>query len=195
MLKQRAAGSKFLTVKNGKFYLSSDKELTTPYDELTGFVTDLNYKDEEYNGNPMRKLYITVSSENESYKFGVLSDSMTGTQFVNFLANADLSKEITLSPFEKTENKDGKDVTQRAIFVKQGDKFLKGKYSREELPEVKKVMINKKAAYDKSDLLDFYENVVNEKLKPQLNQESKEVVIKEAKHDWEEIEDGQELPF
>ena len=169
-LKNREQNAQFLKLKDGKFYLSSDKNLENAFDQLEGKITNMYFKDEEYEGITNRKLYITVSDGVEAYTFGLVFESLQCTILINFLLSADLTRPITLSPSYKIVNVNGKDVANRTIFVSQDNKSLKSKYAKDELPEIKTIMVNKKPVADKTELLEFFEKMVENKLKPQFQQ-------------------------
>ncbi len=54
---QKREGGNYVRIREGKFYLGKDKD--SPYDELEGQITDLQIKDEEWEGQSFRKLTIT----------------------------------------------------------------------------------------------------------------------------------------
>lgn len=173
-LKTRTAGTTYLRLSeyenNGKkelaFFLSKDK--TTPYAEIEGVITGFHFKDEEWENNPIRKCYIEISDSDGTYSIGINTDTGMFPQLIGFLANVDLSKPLSLIPslrFDK--DKTGKEVKRRTLFVKQGEKFAKNAFNAEsgvKVPSWNKVQVGKKTMIDKSEFLEFYENIVTKKL-------------------------------
>src|SRR5690606_22703901 len=88
-------GVTFLKATQGKFFLSSDKDNENPYDELTGKITRMDFRDESFNGVSIRKLYINVQSNAGTFRFGVKVEGSAYQMLVGFLKSADLSKELT----------------------------------------------------------------------------------------------------
>lgn len=157
-------GSQYVSFRKGKFYLGKDKE--TSYNELEGKITNLSYVDDEFEGKPMRKLVIKMTDGEQNYILSVISDSSYATQFISFLKNADLTDTLSLVGTSKT-GEDGKEKI--GLLVKQNDTFLKGYYTKADpkgLPQMKQITVNKKLVWDKSDYLEFLENVVTDELAP-----------------------------
>ena len=163
----------YVKVKNGKFYLATDKELTSPYSELFGIVTDMYLKDEEYMNISSRKFYIVLEDEGERYIIGFNIESSYTSSILTFLMNADLSKPLTLHPREKNEiGKDGKEKLRRSILISQEGKFLKAYFTRETpngLPEMQKIeRRGGKIEWNKDAVLDFYEDLILNRLRPKV---------------------------
>lgn len=183
-LGKNAGSLTFVKIKDGKFYLSSDKENKEPYDSLTGYITDFRFKDEDFNNTKTRKLYVNIKSGDTTYSFSVSRDSSYMSSLVNFLKNANLKEEVKISPSIKTvKNDKGVDVKRYTMFVSQDDTPLKAFYtkdSEESLPQFKKVKLNGKVAWDKSDFLDALEEIILNELLPQVKK-NKSTLIKEEK--------------
>lgn len=164
---------KYVRVKDGKFFLNTDAE--TPYDELEGLVTGIRFKDEEYNGQTLRKCIFTLTdtSDETVYQVSFILDSSYLSTLIGFLRNANLAEPLTLCPkIQSYKKEDGTDGERRSILVKQNGAFLKGYYSKATgnvLPEFKKVKVSGKLVYDKTDFLEELERIVNEVFVPTLS--------------------------
>ena len=193
-LKHKSAQRKYVRVKNGKFYLG--KDFDNPFDELEGTVTSLHFKDEEYNGSPLRKLIIVLSDEEDNYQLSLNVESNTYSKVVSFLANVDLSKPITLVPMEETLTKEGSpDVQKRTMLVSQDGKFAKSYFTKDEphgLPRWDTVVVGKKKIADKTAFIDFLEDFVNKTLVPRIQVDPTEVKSKVIPPSASEAEDNVE---
>lgn len=161
----------YAKIKDGKFYLSTDKENKTPFDSLEGVISDIFFKDETYEGKVIKKLYIAVADGDEKILIGFSFDSSYTTTLIGFLMNADLSKKLEISPLEKTVNVNGTDVKKRSLLVSQDGTFMKAYFTKDHpngLPAMKKVKFNGKDVWDKTEFLEFYEKTINETIKPKL---------------------------
>lgn len=197
MLKQRDTSKKYLRIKNGKIYVG--KDLETPYDEIEGKITNLYYKDEEYEGTPQRKLIIVLSDGDETYQLGLNVESSNYGSLVSFLPNVDITKTLTLHPKSQAEIKDGKEVTRNGILVSQDGKFAKSYFSKENthgLPAWERATVGKKVVTDKSAYLEFLENFVVNTLAPKVK---KQTIISAGDTEEEQLEaaeaDSGKLPW
>lgn len=172
-LKENASsGVQYVRLKDGKFYLNSD--LTKPYDELEGMLTGIRFKDDEWEGNKIRKCNfgLTDSETGITYVVGLSVDSSYFSTLVGFLKNADLTKPMTFHPkVNKYKKEDKTDGERRTIMVSQDGVFLKSFYSKDsgnKLPDFKKVKVSNKIVYDKTDFLEAIEEVVTKDFVPNL---------------------------
>jgi hypothetical protein len=196
----------WVKVKGGKFYLSTDKELATPYDELQGMITDVGYHTETFNGAETLKLNCTVESDGEKYKFSMPFEGSTTSNFIGFLKNVDLKKPLTLKPLtEKVVRADGEERERQTILIQQDGSFMKNHYTKDTpngLPPMKQVKVNGKMIWDKTDMIDFFKDVIKNELRPSLNKQVVETVnskpTEEKSRTVETINDFDEsddLPF
>lgn len=167
-LQKRNTNVTFLNLKEGKIYESTDKEKTNPYDEIEGQITGMSFRDDEFEGQKIRKLNVTLTDGEQDYVLSTKTDSSYFSSLISFLKNADLAKPLTLVPFYKVE-KDGK--SKLGILVKQNGSFLKSYYTKDNpngLPAFNKVVVSGKTLWDKTDYLAFLESVIVNELKPTL---------------------------
>lgn len=191
------ANVQYVKIKDGKFLLNKD-ETKTPHDELEGTLVDIYTKDEEYEGKPSKKLYVALEDQDTKFALGMHFDSSYASTFLSFIKNADLTQPLTLIPLEKEVIKDKVVIKKRSLLVKQNGTFLKGYFTQTEpngQPQMKQVKVSGKLVWDKTDLLAFYEEVVDG-LKSQL-QGKKGVIVKEKaeKLPWDKEEESSDLPF
>ncbi len=171
-LGNNSSNVKYVRIKDGKLYLNSDLE--TSFDELSGLLTRMSFKDDTYKDQTIRKCNIglTDAEDGTTYVLGLSVDSSYFSSLVSFLKNANLAEPITLHPkINKYKKDDGSDGERRSILVSQDGHFLKSFYSKDsgnKLPEFKKVMVNKKPVYDKGDFLEELERIVTEEFIPKL---------------------------
>lgn len=207
-LKQNSSNVQYVRIKEGNFYLSTDLE--TPYTDLEGQIVDLYFRDDKFNDQVIKKLNVVLLDGDDKYVLSFPFDSSYSTSFLGFLKNADLTKPLTLSiKVKEYKDKKGESKTRRSVLISQGGQWLKSFYSNttgELMPEIKQVRVSGKVLWDKTDLLDFMEKLVNEEFKPQLTKErpkvsfaSEKVPVKAALP-WEADEDvadetDDDLPF
>lgn len=158
----------FLTVKNGSFYLYTDKELANPFRAVNGNVTSLRYKTENFNGADQEKLYISLSDDSGTYQLGINVDSANYGKILGFLKSADLSKPLEISVNGEPNPKDPS-KTLHNFFVKQDGVNMKSAYKKGDLPEWKEFMISGKKVYDKTDYWNELKRVVEQELTPQFS--------------------------
>lgn len=167
-LKNTKTNKTFVSIKNGSFYRSDDKE--TPYDSLEGVVTNLYYRDEEFEGKKYRKFYLDLQDpvSGEVFSVGSNAESSYTSSVVSFLRSVDLTKPIELKPSQTTSLKpDGSSYTNRVLFVAQNGNFAKSFYNMENpLPAWEKVKVGKQEILDKSAFFDAIEDAVNTALLP-----------------------------
>jgi hypothetical protein len=162
----------YVNLSDGRFYESEDKEKNNPYGSLEGLITGLSFRDDMFENNKIRKCVISMTDGANNYVLNVRVNSSYFGSFVSFLKNADLSQPIKLKPGVKKDPKS--DKTIGTLFVEQGGSFLKQFYTKDKpngLPPFQKKKVNGNIVWDKTDYLEFLENVVEKDFKPQLRKE------------------------
>jgi hypothetical protein len=173
-LKNREGGKTvYVKMKDGKFYLSTDKELETPFEEMYGTITDTYLKDEVYNGIPNRKVYFVLEDGVERMIIGFnVEATMTGG-LIGFLKNADLTQPLSFVPKFEVVKKDGQEYKRKSILVTQNGKFLKSLFTKGSpngLPPMQKIeRRGGKVEWVKDEMLDFLENIITNEFKPKVN--------------------------
>lgn len=173
-LKNRDGGkTSYVKMKDGKFYLSTDKELETPFEELYGTVTDTYLKDEVYNGVPNRKVYFVIEDGVERMIIGFNVEATMTCGLIGFLKNADLTQPLSLVPKFEVIKKDGQEFKKKSVLVTQNGKFLKSFFTKENpngLPAMQRIeRRGGKVEWVKDELLDFLENIITNDFKPRVN--------------------------
>lgn len=162
----------YLRIRDGLFVLIKKDQDDVAYDTLSGIISNMYFKDEEYEGTPIRKLIVNVSSDDSVYQFGVNVESQNYTSLVSFLKDVDFSKSISFHPKSSVVKSEGKaDRKSNSILVSQGGKFSKSYFTKDHpngLPEWKKVKVGNKVIIDKSDALEFLEQFVKENYIPNV---------------------------
>lgn len=187
-LKNRDSNLTYLRLKEGKFYKGKDAE--QGYEELEGLIVKMYYRDEEYEGTPVRKLNLVLQDGKEKYHISINVESQNYSSLISFLKGADLSKPVTLHP--KVEvRKDGEDAKRYSMLVSQDGTFMKGYFTKANpngLPEWEKVKVGKKIVYDKTEYLDFLETFVKDNYISKLDSN---VVVQEENTQEDETEPEQ----
>lgn len=169
---------KFIRLRDGKFYIGKDKD--QPFGELEGTITGLRYKDEEYEGAPLRKLIVNLIDGDEQYQLGLNCESRNYTSFISFLKNVDIAQPIVLVPKVEEGEKDGKAFKNNSLLISQKGTYAKGYFTKADMhgaPDWKKVKVGKKVVLDKQAYLEFMENFVTENF---INKINKNVIVNKA---------------
>lgn len=180
-LQNRETGVKYLRIKDGKFYTGKSDALEGPYDQVEGLVTNLRYKDEEYEGTPQRKMVVTLNDGSDTYQLSLNVETANYSSLVSFFKNVDLTKSLTLHPKMEVSNKEGKEVKRHSVLVSQDGVYAKGYFTKDNrygMPDWAKVKVGAKIVTDKSATTEFLENFVNENFVPVVN--GNKAVVKEV---------------
>jgi hypothetical protein len=156
-------GSKERVNKNGKTVHE------TFYKALKGKITDIKVKDGDFGKQWIVSLR-DDAGQNEVLQFQYSSGYASG--FLRALPNVDFTSEVVIAPNMKVEN----DKKKTTIFLSQLDASgkwtsLKWYYSREtnnECPELKQIKVKGKITWDDSEIMEFFENMVNTQILPKL---------------------------
>lgn len=154
---------KYIRLREGAFYIGKDKE--TPYLNLTGTITNMFYKDEEFEGSPVRKLIVRMINGEDTAQLSLNTDSQNYSTFVSFLKGVDINQPITLHPKVEAGEKDGKAFKKNSLLVSQDGTYAKGYFTKADMhgaPAWKTVKVGKKSVTDKSEYLAFLEDFVTE---------------------------------
>jgi hypothetical protein len=149
------------TNKNGKLV---NEEF---YDRISGTLTDIKVKQVEIAGQQLKFWELKIEDEGKLYQLQFQYSSGYANGFLKSIQNADLSKRMSLIPFCKEE--DGKKKT--TLFINQGDGALKYFYTKDNpngLPQLVKTKFKGKDVWDDTDMMNFLEEMINTKIKPQL---------------------------
>ena len=203
-LNKKNANVQYVRMKEGKLFLSSDLE--TPYDEISGMISNIGIRTDKFEGNDIEKLIIELFSDGLYYSLSINFNTQCASDLIGFLKNVDFTKEVTLIPLQKTESKDGKELKRTSMLVKQGDGFMKKFYTKDTpngLPPMRQVKISGKIVWDRGEMMDFFKDVIKNELRPQIIQQKEtpnvplDKTIEEVKDIIDVIEDDEDddLPF
>lgn len=154
----------FLKIKDGKFFKTTDKECTTPFNSLDGIITGMKFRKSKLptTGEEIEQLEVTVKSGDEVFQFGISIQSAAFSSFMNFLSNVDISKQVVIVPKSQTRE-DGK--VSKTVLVGQEGSF-KAKYTKANpgnLPPLKQVTHKGKLEWDNTDQMNFWREVITTK--------------------------------
>ncbi len=140
-------------------------------------------------------------SDNEKYIVGFRIDSRYASDFFKFVKNVDITQPFSIRTTAKTVGEGAEAKIQGGILLAQNDVFAKAAFTKDNpngLPQMKQVKVNGKIVWDKTDQLEFYENLVEKELKPQLPKTSQRNVVVNTEAS-PHVENGEEvaddLPF
>lgn len=156
-LSNTTGGITYLNLKEGKFARKNANGDIDLFDSVSGVITEIEFKDDEYNGTKFRKLLLTLEDAGVKYLVQVRTDSGYYRGLTNSIGNADISQEVKLIASSKLGD-NGK--PQTTIFVNQNGKAVKWKWSKDNpgnLPELEKVKVKGQMVYDNSKQLEFFE--------------------------------------
>ena len=152
------AGAETRTNKLGK--LVTEKY----YDNFTAKLVGLKVAD----GNYGKQWEFSFQDNGEVYKLQLGYTNSFAKNIIKMLPNADLSKEMKISPQTKVEP-DG--TKKSSIFINQDGKALKHAYTRElpnGLPPMVQVTVKGSLVWDDTDQMVFLEKMVNDTIIPKL---------------------------
>ena len=192
-------GFKYVKLKDGKLFLSTDKENSTPYDELEGRIVDIGTKKDTFEGTVIERIYVVMDSgDGELYNLSFNIDGSYASSFMNFVRGVNFSEPLTLKPVARTEIKDGKEIKRLSILIEQDGKFMKAYHTKDNpngLPPMQKVTVSGKTMWDKTDMINFYKEVIANVLKPALTGASPVTTAAPSTVDFVEDVNDDDLPF
>lgn len=136
------------------------------YPAISGRITDISVKDHPEFG---KFWMVKITDEMDNYVLQFNYSSGYANSFLKALPNVDFSEHVKLSP--KLDEKDGKKKT--TLFLSQDGHPVKWFYTKDNpngLPQLRKIKVKGKDTWDDSEIMEFLEQMVNNDIKPQLNQ-------------------------
>lgn len=191
----------FFTIGNGKIcrQFKQPNESTTPrvnmngktvheafYDYIDGVITSIEARESAYG----KQWSITLMDGDETQVLQMNYSGGYAAAFLKTLPNVNLKEKVKIIPKLTIEGEKKKTT----LFILQHGAALKYYYTKENpngLPELKKIKIKGKPAWDDSDLMEFLENMVNTKIIPQLKKKPVETAAT-VENDSETADD---MPF
>ncbi len=146
----------YLKIKDGNFYLATDKENEVPYKKVSGYLSNIYFRQEEFDGKKFERIYFSVQDDSDNYTFGLGLVGNAWSMLVSFLKNADVSEpmEFSVGTSKNTYKKDGKDITKSytMIYLKQNGENVKSFYNKDSgntLPKWEPVQVGKDIVWNK----------------------------------------------
>ncbi len=133
------------------------------YDNFTGKLIDIKTQDGEYG----KSWIFSFKDKEEIYNLQLSYSNSFATAFLKMLPNADLSKEMKVSP--STKEVDGKNKS--SLFINQDGVALKHAYTREKpngMPDMEQVTVKGQVVWDDTKRIAFLHNMVSKTIMPKL---------------------------
>jgi len=133
------------------------------YDSFTGKLVNIRTRDTAYG----KQWIFDFKDKKEVYHLQLSYSNSFATNFLKLLPNADLTKEMRVSP--DTKEIDGKQ--RSSLFISQDGTFLKHAFTRDNpngLPDMEKVMVKGQEVWDDTKRLAFLHEMVMTKIVPKL---------------------------
>lgn len=157
-LKENSGNVTFVGITKGNLAVRQQDGTVKAYRSLGGIVKKVTFamNTPRNGGNPFETANFLIDNNGEAYVLSLFVDSRYFLSLCNFLKNADLSREVEISPSEKT-NEEGKKI--QTCFVKQDDKNLRAAYTKDNLGDMPQLEVrqeNGKTVYDNSAQIQFW---------------------------------------
>ena len=176
-LKQNDGGN-YITIYNGKFTqrVPDDTEGAVSrvnklgklvyekyYDSFVGKLVSIKTQDGDYG----KSWLFSFKDGKDLYHLQLSYSNSYATAFLKMLPNIDLTKEMKVSP--QVKEVDGK--KKSSLFVNQNGVSIKHGYTKDNpngIPQMEQVTVKGQLVWDDSKILVFLEEMVKEKIVPQL---------------------------
>lgn len=141
-------------------------------DFIEGMITAFDEKTSDFNGKTTRSLVVVMSDTDEVYRIEMTRGKQYWADLLLRLPNVDLSKRITLSPYDITD-KDTGSRNQGISMKQQGQKITRAftKDNPGNLPQPKEIEIDGEKKLDWGPRNKYLEEVVLIEAKQRLNTE------------------------
>jgi hypothetical protein len=133
------------------------------YSFVEGLITDIQTKDSDYG----KSWVVTIDDEGEKYILQMDYSGGYSSAFLKALPNVDLSQKVKLSPKMTIEG----DKKKTTLFINQGGTAAKHFYTKDNpngLPQMVQKKVKGKMQWDDSEMMEFFENMVNTQILPKL---------------------------
>lgn len=143
------------------------------YSDVTGFLTSLESKDGDYG----KQWVLTIEDGGTEYILQFPYSGGYAGSFFRALPNVDFSKQITFSPYSKTTvGENGVAKTKSSLYLNQDGKSVQWFFTKEHpngIPEMRKVKVKGVEAWDDSEQLDFFEELLRTEITPKIEEAAK----------------------
>lgn len=179
-----SANRTFLSVSDGKIVQRCTehtpgaiarvkKDNTTVYElrfgYIEGLLTSISTKETEWNGAKIKSWILGIHDNGQDYQLEVKFDSSYATSMFKAFGNPaiDFTQPIKFGPYMKVVN----DKKKTSIYISQNGENIEWYYTKENpngMPEMKQVIVKGQPVWDNFDQMQFIEQMVETKVKPQL---------------------------
>lgn len=164
----------FVNIKKGKLAIKKDNEAHL-FEHLEGMLTDIEIRDEEYQGEKYKKLCLKINDRGEDFLLQMRLDSGYGRAFCKIILNVDLKQPMKISP--NFTEKDGKQ--SGSLFINQNGKALKWYFTKDnpgDLPPMKEITFKGKTVWDNTDQQNYFIHMLLERVRANLIPASHSIV-------------------
>jgi hypothetical protein len=134
------------------------------YDFIEGAITNITVKKGEYG----KTWNVKINANGTDYILQLDYSSGYSSAFLKTLPNIDFAYDVKLAPQLKVEG----DKKKATIFVSQNDTPVKWFFTKDnpgDLPQMTQIKVKGELKWDDSDMMEYLEKMVNEKIRPLLN--------------------------
>lgn len=133
------------------------------YDYVEGMITNISVRDSDYG----KFWCVNIQDGSDAYILQFQYSGGNANSFLKSIPNADLRKPIRIRPAVEIDG----DKKRSKLFLVQDDKALRWFWTKENpggMPNLKKIKIKGVEQWDDSDMMEFLEAYVKERITPQL---------------------------
>ena len=145
----------FVNISRGKLYVKEKDKEPEYFTELSGYITKVEFRIDEYNGKTFEVAEFHLIDDNERYVLKLRTDSGYFRGLSNSIKSGNPKDKFSIIPSSKEEN--GK--TKTTCFVKQNGYSLKHAHTignMGDLPQVEKIIFKGQEVWDSSKQLDYW---------------------------------------
>jgi len=157
---KESSGKTFVNISKGRFFTREAGKEPVFYGELEGYISSINFKNDQYNGKEFELLQVHVSDETEQFIVQMRTDSGYFRTFCNALKSGDIYQKFRFSPYYKEEN--GKPKT--VLFLKQNSvtlKFYHTVNNMGDLPSLEKINFRGQEVWDGSKQIAYWKKYLS----------------------------------
>ena len=156
-LKENNGSITFLNIKEGRLNVKQPNGSIKAYGSIGGVVTKVSFSKDQFEGKEYERAKIIITNGEERYMLQMNTESGYFRGFCNSLRSAsDLHGEVEISPSYK---KEGNSNPQTTCFIKQYDKTLKHRFTKDNMgdfPELKIIERDGKRFFDNSGQIEYW---------------------------------------
>jgi hypothetical protein len=178
-LQQQGPSVTYVNITKGKLAIKKQDKTVETFDSLTGHLSGIEIKEDEYQGTKFEKLELTLDDDSR-YILQMRLDSGYARGFLFAIKNADLSQPMTIIPNSKEVN--GK--SQNTVFLKQGNTSLKWVWTKDhpgDLPQLSKVVVKGKDVWDNTDQMNYLKEMLQKEIIPKLGTPAPKVEVQKGR--------------